>query len=101
MNTWELKIIIIRKNIVANVDRELKQIFGNNVGVFVPNPTTNLQIYNNVFDTMGIGVQLNDRASDIDIKNNVFEYDDSDLRQGANVTFYHNLKYHSNYDKLD
>ncbi|QGQ95175.1 carbohydrate-binding protein [Paenibacillus psychroresistens] len=97
--SYELKNYIIRNNIFANVNRTPGFGFGNSAAVFVPDAASNIKIYNNVFDHMGNGLNLNS-ASGVDIKNNVFiNTEGADVENGSGVTFMNNLKYHTNPQK--
>ncbi len=94
-----LKNITIRNNVIANVNRNPGFGFGNSSGVFVPDATNNIKIYNNVFDRMGNGLQLTS-ANGVEVKNNVFlNCEGADVEGGSNVTFTNNLKYHTNPQK--
>lgn len=98
---YELKNYIIRNNIIANVNRTPGFGFGKSAGVFVPDAASNLKIYNNVFDTMGNGLNL-DAATGVDVKNNVFLNTlGADVENGSNVTFMNNLKYHTDPQKAN
>jgi hypothetical protein len=97
--SYELKNYIIRNNIFANVNRTPGFGFGNSAAIFVPDTASNIKIYNNVFDRMGNALQLNS-ASGVDIRNNAFlQTEGSDVDGGSNITFTHNLKYHTNSQK--
>ncbi|GCE25148.1 hypothetical protein KDA_06320 [Dictyobacter alpinus] len=96
---YDLKNFIVRNNIFANVKRAPGFGFGQSSGVFVPDPTSNIKIYNNVFDNMGNGLTL-DNANGVDVKNNVFLNTlGADVEGGSNVTFMNNLKYHTDPQK--
>ena len=88
--------ISIHHNIFANVNRPANFGFGDGAGVFNPDGDIyNINIYNNVFDTMGNAVTLNGTVG-ANVKNNVFlNTAGDDEHGGSNITFTHNLKYHS------
>jgi hypothetical protein len=92
--------VLIHHNIFANVLRTPGFGFGNSSGVFVPDPVNTIKIYNNVFDRMGNGVQLN--GTGFDVKNNAFLFTEgADVEGGSGVTFNNNLKYHTNSTKAN
>ncbi|MEM1214177.1 MAG: PA14 domain-containing protein [Bacteroidota bacterium] len=92
---------IIRNNIITNVNRTPSFGFGNSSAIFIPDPAQNIKIYNNVFDRMGVALDLGS-ASGVDIKNNVFLFTEADdVKLGSGVTFENNLKYHTNPQKAN
>jgi hypothetical protein len=93
------KNYIIRDNIFVNVNRAPVFGFGKSSAVFVPDAAQNLKIYNNVFDRMGNGLNL-DGVLSAEVKNNVFlNSEGADVENGSGVTFQNNLKYHTNPQK--
>ncbi len=93
------KNFIIRNNIIANVLRTPAFGFGKSAGVFVPDAAQNVKIYNNVFDRMGNGLNL-DGVTGADVRNNVFlNTEGADVENGSSITFNNNLKYHTNAQK--
>ncbi len=93
------KNYIIRDNIFVNVNRTPVFGFGKSSAVFVPDAAQNLKIYNNVFDRMGNGLNL-DGVLSAEVKNNVFlNSEGADVENGSGVTFQNNLKYHTNPQK--
>jgi len=95
------KNYIIRNNIIANVNRTPGFGFGKSSGVFVPDAAQNIKIYNNVFDNLGNGLNL-DGASGVEVKNNVFINTlGADVENGSSVTFNNNLKYHTDPNKTN
>ena len=93
------KNLTVRNNIFANVNRSPVFGFGNSAAVFIPDAAQNVKIYNNVFDRMGNGLQLNS-ANGVEVKNNVFiNSEGADVENGSGVTFQNNLKYHTNPQK--
>jgi PA14 domain/Right handed beta helix region/Secretion system C-terminal sorting domain len=99
--SYTLKNYIIRNNIITNVARTPGFGFGNSSAVFCPDPSSNIKIYNNVFDRMGNGLQLNS-ASGVEVRNNVFlQTEGADIEGGSSVTFTNNLKYHTNPTKAN
>jgi hypothetical protein len=86
-------------NIFANVSRTPGFGFGKSAAVFVPDPAQNMKIYNNVFDTMGNGLNM-DGVNGADVKNNVFMNTlGADVENGSSITFKNNLKYHTDSQK--
>jgi PA14 domain/Secretion system C-terminal sorting domain/Right handed beta helix region len=99
--SYTLKNYMIRNNIIANVLRTPGFGFGNSSGLFCPDASSNIKVYNNVFDRMGNGLQLTN-ANGVDVKNNVFlNTEGADIEGGSGVTFTHNLKYHTNPTKAN
>jgi hypothetical protein len=90
-----IKNVMIHHNVFANVNRTVRYGFGNSSGIFIPDLALNINIYNNVFDRMGNALTLTG-GSGVQVKNNVFlGTDGNDATGGTNVTFDHNLKFHS------
>lgn len=95
------KNYIIRNNIFTNVVRQPQFGFGKSAGVFVPDAAQNIKIYNNVFDRMGNGLNL-DGATGVEVRNNVFlNTQGADVENGSSVTFTSNLKYHTDPQKVN
>jgi hypothetical protein len=92
--------ITIRNNIVANVLRSPSFGFANSAGVFVPDGSPGIKIYNNVFDRMGNGIEISN-SSGADVRNNVFLNTEGADVQGSVATFNNNLKYHTNPQKVN
>lgn len=92
------KNFLIKNNIINNVARQPNFGFGNSAAVFIPDPATNVMIYNNVFDKMGVALDLGP-ATNVDIKNNIFYMTEGDDVKGGSGSASHNLKYHSNSQK--
>ncbi|MGF1637001.1 MAG: chitobiase/beta-hexosaminidase C-terminal domain-containing protein [Cyclobacteriaceae bacterium] len=87
--------VVVRNNIFTNVNRPISYGFGNSAGVFIPDPANSIKIYNNVFDRMGNALQLNS-ATNVEVKNNAFlNSGGDDLQGGSNISFTHNLRFHT------
>ncbi|MFN7119518.1 MAG: T9SS type A sorting domain-containing protein [Saprospiraceae bacterium] len=90
-----------RNSIITNVVRQPAFGFGKSAAVFVPDAAQNIKIYNNVFERMGNGLNL-DGATGVEVKNNVFiNTEGADVENGSSVAFTNNLKYHTNPTKAN
>lgn len=85
---------IIRNNVIANVRRAISFGFGNSSAIFVPDPARNLKIYNNVFDNMGVCLELFS-ASEVKVKNNIFLNTSGEDARGGTGVYENNLKFHT------
>ncbi|MEN1784458.1 MAG: Ig-like domain-containing protein [Bacteroidota bacterium] len=88
----------IYNNVITNVDRDPGFGFGNSSAIFVPDPAQNLKVYNNVFERMGVALDLGG-TDNADVKNNIFIGTEGEDVKGGNGDASNNLKYHTNSQK--
>ncbi len=88
----------IYNNVITNVDRDPGFGFANSSAIFIPDPAQNVKIYNNVFERMGVALEIT-AASDVDVKNNIFIKSEGDDIKGGSGNASYNLKYHTNPQK--
>ncbi|MHA4806887.1 chitobiase/beta-hexosaminidase C-terminal domain-containing protein [Flavitalea flava] len=89
----------VHNNIFTKVNTPATFGFGNSAGVFVPDPANDIKIYNNVFDGLGNSLQL-DKATTVDIRNNVFQNSHGDdIQSGSSLTITNNLRYNTDPQK--
>ena len=88
----------IYNNVITNVDRDPGFGFANSSAIFIPDPAQNVKIYNNVFERMGVALEIT-AASNVDVRNNIFiKSEGDDIKGGSGLASY-NLKYHTNSQK--
>jgi hypothetical protein len=89
--------ITIAKNIITR-PRNSGHSWAADAGVFVPDTTTNLNIYNNVFDRAGIAIRMTGTISNVNIKNNLMlnTADQEVYSVTNNYSFSNNLKFNTN-----
>lgn len=88
----------IYNNVITNVDRDPGFGFGSSAAIFIPDPADNLKVYNNVFERMGVALDLGG-TSNVEVKNNIFIGSEGEDVKGGSGEASYNLKYHTNPQK--